>query len=247
MDYSNKTLVAAGCSHTYGQFLGNINETLSHDRSWVRKLERMAGFKSSINLAQPGASNKRSFRVLTDFLLKNINNLSDYVFMMGTTELFRTEMPSQIRLNLYKDRFSKEPYYINLIQPCAIDFTSDDRIRDFLELYFGLFSVDAYERKMMNHDMLRFHIFLNHYQVEHYFPVMMGSISEFESKVGNLTLPYIRFNGQDAFRELRDKGFKMGADVEPDSDCRHYDHDGHEYMAKVIYQSMTNLKDKNNV
>lgn len=250
MDYSNKILVAAGCSHTYGQFLTESNPQECHERSWVKKLERLAGFKQSVNLSHPGASNKRSIRVLTDFLLKNVDNIQQYVFMLGTTSLARTEFPvNGIKILGNTDKFINESYSIALVTPAEINQIKDKRLSNFLQMYYGFFSVDAYDIKMINHDMLRFHTLLEHYKVEHYFPVIMGSLTDFKSDIGNQSLPYIRFSrdGNDAFNVTREKGFRMGVDIDTISDCYHFDHDGNEFIAKEIYKSLMLKKGHSNV
>jgi hypothetical protein len=244
MDYSNKILVAAGCSHTFGEYLGDADPQTCHERSWVKKLEKIAGFKSSINLAHPAASNKRSVRVLTEFLLNNINDISNYVFMLGMTDLSRTELASVISLSISKDRFDKEPYFINSMTTQLTDMDIP-QLNEFLKIYFGLFSVDAYDIKMINQELYRFHVFLNHYKVEHYFPVMMGPRKNCQYKIGDVTLPYIRFDDKDAIMRGKELGFKMGVNVDPKSACYHFGDDGHEFIAKEIYKFMT--EDKPNV
>jgi hypothetical protein len=239
--YRNKTLVAIGCSHTYGTFLDHNDPESCHDRSWVKKLEKAAGFDHSLNLAIGGASNKRSIRVITDFVLNNINHIQDYVIMLALTEPSRTEFPSRDRTFIPQDIFfdkDNQGYHINMLGNFLVDKTTDPTIDNFLRIYYGIFSVDSYDIDEINRQILLLHVLLKNYDVEHYFPVMMGSPALYKESIAKEKIPYIKFDHDPIVMHTKSLGYKVGRDINSNFNCNHFDHDGNQYIAENIYKQM---------
>lgn len=239
--YHNKTLVAAGCSHTYGTYLGFNDSESCHGRSWVKKLEKTAGFNQSLNLAIGGASNKRSLRVITDFILKNIDHIQDYVIMLAVTETSRTELPSVQSTHIPQDVFfdhDNQGYHINMLGSFLVNKTTDPIIDKFLETYYGKFSIDSYDADEINRQIYLLHMLLKYHNVEHYFPIMIGHTVMFNEKIANELIPYIKFNQMPIVFYAKQQGYKVGRDINPNFNCNHFDHDGNQFIAENIYKHM---------
>jgi hypothetical protein len=241
MDYSDKILVAVGCSHTYGTFLNDNAQETCHERSWVKKLEKTVGFKKSINLAIGGASNKRSLRVITDFLIDNADNIDNYLVIVALTEISRTEFPSAKKTFIPQDIFfdkERNGYHINMLGSFLVDKTTDPVLDDFLRTYYGIFSVDQYDAAEINRDIFCLHRLLTSYNVEHYFPIMLGPVNHYKKQIANESIPYITFNDRAIVGHTKQQGYKVGKDVNLIIDCNHFDHDGNQYIAEGIYKHM---------
>ena len=100
--YSNTTLVAIGDSFIYGHYEDDLNYNSCWQRSWVKKLEKIGNFKTSINMGAPGGCNARSYRMLIKFLEDMYHNrvrtlaYKDLTKLIDSNpafwELFRSEM-----------------------------------------------------------------------------------------------------------------------------------------------------------
>lgn len=241
MVYSDKILVAVGCSHTYGTFLNDNAVPTCHDRSWVKKLEKTAGFKGSINLAIGGASNKRSLRVITDFLINNIDCIDNYILIVALTDMSRTEFPSSKNTFIPQDIFfdkERNGYHINMLGSFLVDKTTDPMLDNFLRTYYGIFSVDQYDADEINRDIFCLHMLLKSYNVQHYFPIMMGPVNLYKKQMANEHIPYITFDSDAIVEHTKQQGYKVGKDINLTADCNHFDHDGNQYIAEGIYKHM---------
>jgi len=236
MTFKGKTLVATGCSHTYGSFLIDNEETTCHARSWVKKLERIGEFDHSVNLATGGGSNGRAFRVIKEYILANLNCLHDKVIMFGITEPARFELPSPVNFNLDRDLTFKSNYFMNKFGPWQIN--NNDQLGKFLpfaETYFGCFTVDRHLRHTLFLDMFAMHILLKHFNIEHYFFAFRVYREYFKGYPIDM-LPLFFFNNGDAVDFAKSKGFKVGKNIIPSVDCNHLDHDGNQFIAECIYE-----------
>jgi hypothetical protein len=243
MDFKGKILVVTGCSHTYGDYLNQQDnfEKECHDRSWASKLAHIGNFTSSINLSFGGSSNARSFRVIKEYIIDKRNNIQDAVVMIGLTEPMRFELPSQSHLALNDDRSFKGKYYINMFAPWQINNDRSDRMQDFLNNYYGIFTVDAHTKHLLYLDLLTMHLFLKNYGIEHYFPCFLGNKQYFD--VYDLTnIPIIDFDGLSGIEFAKRNGFKVGRDICPEFDCNHLDHDGNEFLAQYLLNKIKEMK-----
>lgn len=254
--YSDRTLVGIGCSHTFGEFLCDVTvdiepTEIAHNRSWVKKLERLAGFKNSVNLAVSGGSNKRSIRTIMEYVLNDPDQAKNLVVMIGITELFRTEFPS-IEVGLIDNdltslpEFERRGYFLNKLGPWSIDQLPNELLNNFVKIYYGHFTVDDYSIQMANYDFLNLHLFLNHYQIEHYFPIMLGKSNNFLDVIGGVKMPYIKFYDSgtptDALNHAKSMGHKVGKDYDEKSNCNHLDDAGNEFLAHYILNAIKEIQ-----
>lgn len=244
--FEDKTLVAIGCSHVRGNFLDSAPET-HFDRSWVRKLEKLAGFKDSINLAIGGASNKRSFRVIREYVLDNLHNTQGMTIFFGITSLGRTEIASTAHLNLPCDVVTNGDlnlkYVCSTISPAQVNREGlYPKVVEFIKLYYGLFYIDNYEVNQFNLDLISLHTFLKHFNIEHYFIFVNEKPVINDKNVMKDQLPIITFENLSALDYAKSHGFKVDRDIDPSSGCNHLDHDGNEFVAKYIHDAVTKLK-----
>lgn len=88
-----KTLVAIGCSHTAGSELYNGKGDCIENRnlSYAKKVADKLGY-NYINLGLNGGSNDYIFRSTIEFVNKNIENIDNYVFLIGWTSAPRIEL-----------------------------------------------------------------------------------------------------------------------------------------------------------
>ncbi len=237
--YKGKKLVVAGCSHVYGSFQDQLLPQQAHNRSWVNKLSAKANFDRHVNLGNPGGSNQRSFRVIKEYVLKNLATIKDTVIMIGLTELARCELPSLDYAHINPDRsFNDNRYYMNLLGP--FDIGKDFKFKNFMETYYGVFNVDEHNIKMINLELISMHLFLKHFEVEHYFPSMLVPSTVLDTSP--LELPIIIFEQWPAIDYAKRYGFKVGHELDSSFDCNHLDHDGNEFIADYILKEMSNVQ-----
>ena len=91
--YEDTTLVVVGDSFVYGHLGDDLNVESCHNRSWVRQLEKIGNFKTSVNLGAPGGSNYRSIRVVYEYLDQHYNPDEKYLVIFAASELSRFELP----------------------------------------------------------------------------------------------------------------------------------------------------------
>ncbi len=87
------TIVAIGCSHTYGTMLdGKQSSSLYNlNNNYAALLAKKNNFKC-IHLSQPGGSNEFIHRQTIDWLTRLRKRDEDYVLLIGWTSLLRTEL-----------------------------------------------------------------------------------------------------------------------------------------------------------
>lgn len=237
----SKTIVAVGCSHVFGSYL-NSNDMFAKEecnqRSWVKKLgNKYFPTDNVVNLAAPGGSNARSFRVIKEYILDNLENASNLIVFFGITDLSRLELVTEHQIEgPAVDFFANKSYIVNIVGPwCRVPMKD---VQTYLDVHYGVFYNDTYETEKINLDLLTLHIFLKHYGIEHYFVNMLapqGIVNK------DYNLPLIDFGG--IIQYAKKFGYKVGKDLHPEIDCNHLDHDGNEFLAEKIYEKMKGIKD----
>lgn len=231
MEFENKILVATGCSHTYGNYLGQPDGIECHQRSWVKKLEIKGKFLKSDNIAIGGGSNQRSFRVTKEYILSNIDILDNIVVIIGLTEPSRFELPS-VQNTPLRDVTFKGNYYMNKFGSWHIQ-NDNGNIQNFIDQYYSTFCVDEHVKHTLFLDILSMHFFLKSLQVKHYFFCFLIDNNYFNGY--DLTnIPIYDFHGEPAITYAKKNGFKVGRDINPQIDCNHLDHDGNEFLADYM-------------
>jgi len=231
--YSDKTLVGVGCSHVFGEYMGDYEPETCHQRSWVKKLEKLGNFKNSINLGTPGGSNIRSERKLFDYLKNNSTN--DLVVIFSITELSRTE---------FIDCSSGSPTDFFRIgswmgDPDAVMNTTP-RVKDFIETYYGNFHSDEHDIDEINRKILMIHLLLRSLNIEHYFFEMLNVPGTASQTQLNFQLPFIQFRHHNGSK-LNANGFLRYKSYYP-GECCHWDHEGNEFLANYLFEQIKEFK-----
>ena len=243
--FEGKTLVAAGDSHTYGQYLyDNVAESC-HERSWVKKLETLGKFDKSVNLSRPGGSNDRIFRVLHEHVERNYRTIKNSVIIIALTDPIRFELPSLERTYFAKDNsnYDHKSYVINAINISNLSSCEDNTVApQFLDTYYKYFYVEKYTFKMLNQKIIAFSSLLNRLGVEYYFTDFLSNNTFFNNpQYMGMKFPFLRIyetRGDNVMNAVKLSGFKVGNDVDPESNCNHLDHDGNEFIAECFLRDI---------
>lgn len=242
MMYQGKTILAAGCSHTYGEYLNDHDRLTCHVRSWVHKLQDILGFDNYVNLSYPGGSNKRAVRLLTDYVI-HYPSPEKLVVFLGVAETARTEFfvnknPQHYVIDTMSDhRFG---HNTAIIGPWTYDLLPKEE-NTFLGQYYLNHYNDCFENHILNLELQRFSGFLKYNKIEHYFPLMQGQKQELLKEKNSQQLPYIFFDQLDAVQYARHHGFKIGSENnDKNIICNHLNHDGHQFVAEYIAKSILN-------
>jgi hypothetical protein len=248
------TLIVVGDSFVYGQLEDDFTAESCHERSWVRQLEKIAGFKNSVNLGIPGGSNYRSYRVLFDYLEKNYQPDQKYFVIFAVSELSRFELPMRrgdIRLyGLYPEIPYSYDTYDNDIHPISIgswtttvleSFADDPaRLIDFFNIHRGLFYYDEYSRVILRNNLFSTTTLLDSLNVRHFFTSTVFAPDE----LNNMTflgksLPVIKYVHNEHQNNIGGFLKHVGFNCYP---CSHYDEHAYNFLANYIHDNY--LKDK---
>lgn len=240
----SKSIVAVGCSHTFGSYLNANSMEFSddcHPRSWAAKLQgKYFPDSNTINLSMPGGSNTRSLRVIKEYVLDNLDRAKDITVFFGITDPCRVERISSKHVEgPAVDMLAGKPYIINAIGPWCQSPTAD--VQKYIDVQYGLFYVDEYENEQLNLEIISLHIFLKYFGIEHYFVCMLVPEHLFQQNKLIKELPIIGFNTS-AIEYAKRNGYKVGRDLHPEIDCNHLDHDGNEFLADRIFERMERIK-----
>lgn len=243
--YEDTTLVVVGDSFVYGHLGDDVDVESCHNRSWVRQLERMGNFKTSVNLGGNGGSNYRSIRVLYEYLEQHYNHDEKYLVIFVVTELSRFELPVNDHLGR-RLGIVGWPMCYSAIQDetvaaalgsWQIDLLPSKETVDFLRMYYTSFNDDAYSEKILRNSLFSLKAVLDNLNIESFFtssiaaPHILPKMSLFGKN-----LPVIRyFYGAEKAEEnighfLWYSGFKRYP-------CRHYDEDAYKFLADYIYKN----------
>lgn len=249
---STKKIIAVGCSHVYGSYTTDTDDESCHDRSWANKILKYYKNYECVNLAAPGGSNTRSSRVIKEYVLNNLDNINDAIVFFGITDPSRIELASYRHLGSMSVFDENKKYYINKVGSWNNDtqhsdiknFLKDSDIKNFLKLYYGRFYVEEYAKLQLHLDLISLHIFLKNFKIEHYFIGILITEYYFDKEFYGIKIPLISWD-TNAIEYARTYGFKVGRDIEPNSNCNHLDHDGNIFLAKCIYNKMQEIKHAN--
>lgn len=229
--FEGKTLLGLGCSHVFAPLGNDFNPETCHERSWVKKLESLGKFESSVNLGLPGGSNQRSERVLMEYL--ETHNISNLVVVFGLTDLSRFELPVTDHDHIYT---------MATIGPWSAikEYTPDEKNLSFLETWYGRFHNTNYETHMINKKLLHLTCFLDRLNIEHYFVELHCHGGSIVPNQFGINLPLINFKNNNnqptnAIRYIMEQGYQ------PD-DTGHFDDRGHEFLAQLFYDRIKGIK-----
>lgn len=233
--FDSKTLIGVGCSHTYGEYQGDVQRETCHERSWVKKLEKLGNFKTSVNLGMPGSSNYRSERVLFKYLKNNVSE--DLVVIFSITELSRTEF-IDVTSGKPTDFFRIGSWMGNN----DISMNTPKRVKEFVETYYGNFHDDKHDIDEINRKILMIHLLLKSLNIEHYFFEMLNVPGKLEESQFNFQLPLIPFRHHDGTK-LNANGFLKYKNQQP-GECNHWDHAGNEFLATHLFEQIKEFKNE---
>jgi hypothetical protein len=244
MTYNDTTLVVVGDSFVYGHLGDDVTEESCHNRSWVRQLEKIGNFKTSVNLGAAGGSNHRSVRVLYEYLEQHYNPDEKYLVIFAATELSRYEMPVNYHLGrrlgiagwpmCYSD--IQDETIAAALGSWQVDIVPSKEMVDFLRMYYASFNDDVYSEKILRNSLFSLKAVLDDLNIESFFtssiaaPHILHKMSLFGKK-----LPVIRYfygveTEENIGHFLQYSGFKKYP-------CRHYDEDAYKFLADYIYKN----------
>jgi hypothetical protein len=259
-DFSDKILVAVGDSFVYGHLGDDIETESCHSRSWVKKLEILGKFKSSINLGAPGGSNQRSYRVLMDFLNdRDVNE--QYYIIFATTELARFELPigkeeagtCMLPLDNYcpferkhsYQNYTAGPWTLEQLEKFSLDTTVGRDLHKYLSLHYGYFYHEIYQRQMLDHYLTSVHLTLKYFNIEHSFVQFIGNRMLHSGVLKNLNieLPVINFYYKDTRYKAHFQQFMSSHNYNA-YPCAHYDDVGNRFIAEYILWQISTMREK---
>lgn len=243
--YSNTTLVAIGDSFIYGHYEDDLNYNSCWQRSWVKKLEKIGNFKTSINMGAPGGCNARSYRMLIKFLEDIYDSKENYLLIYGITDMSRFELPvfnedvikNEIPI-CYWSPYDQPmvDYQIFPIGPWTMDQFRTPKVIDYIKFYYGFFDNAKYQTDRIIEQLLSISALLEKYNIKYYYFETGSSLGLLKNNVRLGTVfPEIEFyyNGDKTLMAnfLLDNGYKH-------SWCKHFNHDANEFLAEYIFNQI---------
>ena len=135
------TVVAIGCSHTYGTMLDGIQSSslFNLNNNYAALFAKKNNFKC-INLSMPGGSNEYIHRTFVDWFTRLKKKDEDYIVLIGWTSLLRMELRYDEQSEYYHPTMAKaDPKYfpISLGQEPEIASNKEmKRIHSIMPLLF---------------------------------------------------------------------------------------------------------------
>ena len=245
--YSDTILIGVGDSYVLGQYekdIGAVAKSLEScwQRSFIKKLEQVVGFNSSINLSAPGGSNKRSIRKVLEFLTNDYNPNKKYTLIFGITSLSRTEWPIDKLVGIKSKLFANGEYYklnnsdkVGLAAgPWSLDGSN------FVKTYYEEFFDENYSKQELEQQLIMLHVLLNSLNIQHYFIYTFPGVDicDINKKLPNLNLPLITLKEEYPVCTICDfflsNQFVVG-------NCGHFDHDANQFLAEHINEKYFNI------
>ncbi len=230
--FENKTLVALGCSHTFGVYekdegLSDESIMSCHERSWASKLGKLGNFKEVVNLSAPGGSNHRSERVLFDYLKENTK---DIVVIFTITELSRFETIYELDGNI---KFATEGSWQLEYATNNIDQIDERRLK-FLEYYYATQVHDKHDVNVINRKVTMIHTLLKSLDIEHYFLEMLAVPGSVQREQLSFKIPFINFKNEDGFM-INAKDWAYKNYPQHKGSCGHWNEIAQQALAEYMF------------
>lgn len=240
--FSDKTLVALGCSFTVGIFEDDncVNDpSTCHQRSWAAKLGNVANFKQVVNLAISGSSNYRSERVLLEYLRKNTK---DIVVVFALTELSRFETVNTQNFNTKVKLEMREGFCYTPETITGLDNPNvSDEKKKFLEYYYSTLHSDKADIDTINRKMLMISVLLRSLNIEHYFLPMFCDPNNLQEQQLGFKIPiipcYSSIGTKVSARTWMNHRYAFGY-------CGHHDHAANQALAEHIYREIKEIRNE---
>lgn len=249
--YEDTTLVVVGDSFVYGHLGDDIDIESCHNRSWVRQLEKIGKFKTSVNLGIPGGSNYRSIRVIYEYLDQHYSPDEKYLVIFAASEMTRFELPVNDHVGrrysiIYDnhDRYASihdETVAATLGSWCLNSDISEKRCEsgefsNFLSMYYASFNDDIYSEKILRNSLFSLKAVLDKLNIKSFFTstILLPDTLDNMSFLGE-KLPLIKYFYEPTLHDnigqfLKQSGFKKYP-------CAHYDEQAYMFLANYIYEN----------
>jgi hypothetical protein len=242
--FEDTTLVVVGDSFIYGHLGDDLNVESCHNRSWVRQLEKVGNFKTSVNLGAPGGSNYRSVRVLCEYLEQEYSPDEKYLVIFAASELSRFELPVNDHLGRILDITTDNPACYSTIQNETVAApvgnwqldSTDHKFSNFLGMYYANFNDDAYSEKILRNSLFSLKAVLDNLNIKSFFtstilaPDVLGKMSFLGEKLPLIKYFYEPTLDDNIGQFLSVMGFKRYP-------CSHYDEQAYIFLANYIYEN----------
>jgi hypothetical protein len=251
--FEDTTLVVVGDSFIYGHLGDDLNVESCHNRSWVRQLEKVGNFKTSVNLGAPGGSNYRSVRVLYEYLEQEYSPDEKYLVIFAASELSRFELPVNDHLGRILDITTDNPACYSTIQNETVAApvgswqldSTDHKFSNFLGMYYTNFNDDAYSEKILCNSLFSIKAVLDNLNIKSFFTstILAPDVLPRMSFIGE-KLPLIKYFYEPTLDDnigqfLSVMGFKRYP-------CSHYDEQAYIFLANYIYENYL-MKEQNDI
>ena len=258
--FKDTTLVVVGDSFVYGHLGDDVNEESCHNRSWVRQLEKVGNFKTSVNLGAPGGSNYRSVRVLYEYLDQQYSPDEKYLVIFAASEMARFELPVNDHVGRrYAIVYDNTDDYATIHDEtvaatlgfwCLHSNSPEKRCEpgefsDFLSMYYAAFHHDTYSEKILRNSLFSLKAVLDNLNIKSFFTstILAPDVLDNMSFLGE-KLPLIKYfydtNLEDNIGQFLGL---MGFEAYP---CSHYDEQAYIFLAKYIYENYL-TKEQNDI
>lgn len=242
--YEDTTLVVVGDSFVYGHLGDDLNPESCHNRSWVRQLEKLGKFKTSVNLGAPGGSNHRSIRVLFEYLDQRYSPDEKYLIIFAASDFTRIELPVNDHLGRILSITTNNPACYSIINdetvaaaigPWHINST-DRKFSDFLSMYYTAFHDDMFNEINLRNSLFSLKAFLDKSNIKLFFtstilaPHILKDMSFFGEKLPLIEYFYGSGSVENIGKFLEAVGFQRYP-------CCHYDEQAYIFLADYIYRN----------
>jgi hypothetical protein len=249
--FEDTTLVVVGDSFVYGHLGDDVDVESCHNRSWVRQLEKIGNFKTSVNLGAPGGSNYRSVRVVHEYLDQHYNPNEKYLLIFAASEFSRFELPVNDHVGrIYGITIDKPPCYSTIqnetvaaiLGPWHLNSNDMEKrcelgeFSDFLSMYYASFTDDAYSEKLLRNSLFSLKAVLDKLNIKSFFtstilpPEILDGISFLGEKLPLIKYFYEPDSHDNIGRFLKLAGYKRYP-------CAHYDEHAYKFLANYIYKN----------
>ena len=242
--FENTTLVVVGDSFIYGHLGDDVDVESCHNRSWVKQLEKIGNFKTSINLGAPGGSNSRSVRVLYEYLDQHYSPDEKYIIIFAVSQLSRFELPINDHVGRILGITNNNPACYSTVhdETVVADLgtwrldSTDHKFSNFMNMYYTTFNDDVYSEKILRNNLFSVKAVLDKLNIKSFFT---STILPPESLRGMTflgeKLPLIKYFNEDNLEENIGRFLEMvGFKKYP---CAHYDEHAYKFLANYIYKN----------
>lgn len=238
-------LVANGCSHTCGAEIEHVLQRRCYDKAWPKYLADKLDC-DHVNLADSGASCHRVVRTTMRYVLDNVKDLHDHLFVINWPGAFRTEYR-------FSDSFKedKHNFYDDLWAPLVVGNDELYKKQMSRKLYTAYQSwvvsntpINAY-MDYMHHIILLQNLFML-FKVKFLFweaahvnvPRTRGELTGYKSLIIKKTFPHFGDVNHVFTSLLSQNGQKISDHSIEGGQASHYDEEGQRWFADYMHNEL---------